>query len=104
MGERAISGCVAELLDAVNCEGGRPYARGERACRDRFAFDVDGCACRAEPHARGDVLVTAAPRAFLRPADDERRDPQPTAHQECAPARGTAELVRGDRAEVDIEL
>ena len=52
----------------------------------------------AEADDRGDVLEAAAPRPFLRAADDERREPQPAAHEQRARALRAAELVRGDRA------
>ena len=60
-------------------------------------------ACRAEPDPRGNVLDAGAPRALLRAADHQRVEAQPPPNQQRARALRSAELVRGDRAQIDVE-
>ena len=51
----------------------------------------------------GHVLQPAAALALLRPADDERRDPQAAADEQRAGTLRAAELVRGDAEQVGAE-
>ena len=67
---------------------------------------ITGCELRgrgAEPDDRGHVLQSTATLAFLRAADDQRRDPQPPTDEERAGALGPTELVGGDAEEVGAE-
>ena len=82
---------------------GRSVSARARAASRAMPPSVELGRGRAEADDAGDVLDAAAARALLRAADDERREPQPAAHQQRADALGAAELVRGDRAEVGAE-
>ena len=75
----------------------------ERALSGDLDRQVGRRAGGAEPDPCGDVLDPGAPRSFLRAADDQGIDAQTAPHEQRACALRSTELVRGDRAQVDVE-